>query len=60
VAAQVYNQPAVLLDSKSSFAPALKAAEKKLLEVLGDLEVHLLVMWGISEDSKVTALPTDW
>ena len=36
---QVYHQPAAMLDFQSPFAPAAKAAEKKLFEQLGDLEV---------------------
>jgi hypothetical protein len=36
-----------MLDPKSSFGPAVKAAEKQLLKVLGDLEVRCFVMPGM-------------
>ena len=41
---QVYNQPAAMLDSQSPFAPAVKAAEKMMLEQLGDLEVSPILL----------------
>ena len=39
---QAYNQPLTMLDLQSSFAPVVTAAQKKMLAVLGDLEVSIL------------------